>query len=76
MEFVILMEYCEGGELLKYVQNKGRLQEEETKIIFSQIAEAVYYLHREKLIHRDMKLENILFANKENKLIKVSFLFR
>jgi len=31
----------------------------------------VHYLHREKLIHRDLKLENILLMDKETKLIKI-----
>ena len=29
------------------------------------------YCHKEKLIHRDLKLENLLLANKEDKLLKV-----
>lgn len=71
MEFAFVMEYCSGGELLKYVQSRERLSEEEAQFFFLQIAEAVYYLHREKLIHRDLKLENVLLADTESKQIKV-----
>ena len=31
----------------------------------------MYYCHKEKLIHRDLKLENLLLANKEDKLLKI-----
>jgi len=74
MQVVFIMEYCGGGELLEYVVSKGKLQEHETQFFFRQIAEAVHYLHREKLIHRDLKLENILLMDEHSKLIKVTLL--
>lgn len=44
---------------------KGVLEEEEARIFFVQIAEAMRYCHAKRLIHRDLKLENILLANKD-----------
>lgn len=69
------MEYLEGGELLELVQQRGRLPEEEARDYFSQICEAMYYCHREKLIHRDLKLENILLSSKTSRLVKVPLLY-
>ena len=72
MQVVIVMEFLEGGELLEYVQEQGRLSEDEARLIFKQISEAIAYCHSQKLIHRDLKLENILIASKQDRQIKIA----
>ena len=72
MDFVFVMEYLEGGELGEYVKEKGFLDENEAKYFFKQLISAICYCHNKKLIHRDLKLENILLENKKNKVIKVN----
>lgn len=71
MQVVFIMEYCGGGELLEYLVARERLDEQEAKFFFAQIADALYYLHLNKLIHRDLKLENLLLLDKESKIIKL-----
>lgn len=71
MQVAFVMEYLDGGELKDYVISKGHLTEEEALGFFKQLTEAVSYLHRENIIHRDLKLENILLESKESKIIKV-----
>ncbi len=71
MEVAIIMEYLEGGELLKYVQKQGRLDEETCKIFLRQIVKGIMYCHENNLIHRDLKLENIVLVNSEEKKIKI-----
>lgn len=71
MQVVFIMEYLEGGELLDYVTQKGRLSEFEAREFFQQIVDAIAYCHKEKLIHRDLKLENIMLLNKTSKTIKI-----
>ncbi|KAL4655402.1 NUAK family SNF1-like kinase 1-like [Arapaima gigas] len=59
-KIVIIMEYAKGGELYDYVNAKRRLSETEARKIFRQIASAVHYCHKNGVVHRDLKLENIL----------------
>lgn len=55
-----IMEYAAGGELRGYVEKHTSLSEEESRSFFKQIVRAVHYIHSKKIIHRDLKLENIL----------------
>lgn len=71
MQVAIIMEYLEGGELLAYVEKKGRLSEEEAKVFFKQVVKAMFYCHQNSLIHRDLKLENLLLVNAEQKKVKI-----
>ncbi|KAK2885854.1 hypothetical protein Q8A67_016691 [Cirrhinus molitorella] len=57
---VMVMEYASGGELYEYIQDKQRLPEEEARHFFRQITSAVQYCHKNGVVHRDLKLENIL----------------
>lgn len=73
----LVMELCEGGELADALKTRERMSEEECKIIMSRLAGAISYLHKNDIVHRDLKLENILLAvdpnNLEDKLyIKVT----
>ncbi|KIK94821.1 hypothetical protein PAXRUDRAFT_33317 [Paxillus rubicundulus Ve08.2h10] len=56
----IVTELCSGGELFDYLAEKGRLSEDETRMIFGQLCLAVAYLHDKGIVHRDLKLENVL----------------
>jgi len=71
-DLVMIMECAQGGELLEYVQKKSGLSEIEARAIFEQIVDAVYYFHERNIIHRDLKLENILFADNTNTNIKAN----
>ena len=56
----LVTELCSGGELFDYLTEKGRLSEQETRRIFGQLCLAVNYLHEKGIVHRDLKLENVL----------------
>lgn len=72
--FYVMMEYCNGGELskalTKYMEKNGRaFPEELVQHFMRQIIDAFQYIHGQKIIHRDVKLDNILlhYENEEDK---------
>jgi serine/threonine protein kinase len=56
----LVMEYCGGGSLNDYVKCRGGLCEAEARHYFQQLVSVVSYLHGLGVIHRDIKLDNIL----------------
>ncbi|KRX79328.1 Serine/threonine-protein kinase NIM1 [Trichinella sp. T6] len=56
----LVLELIAGGDLLKYVKRKGKLEERETKSIYKQLLLAITYLHEKLIAHRDIKPENVL----------------
>ena len=60
----IIMEYCAGGDLFSYLeQRQFKLKEERAVQIIQQLSTAVYFLHEYGIIHRDLKPENILMTD-------------
>ena len=57
-----VMEYIEGETLKEYIERKGKLSDEEIKSIFSQMLDAVGYVHEQNLVHRDIKPSNFMIA--------------
>ena len=58
-EVNILLEYCRDGSIYELISKNG-FDEEKTYSYFSQVVNAVYFLHKNNLVHRDIKPENIL----------------
>ena len=59
-----VMEYIEGETLKEYLDRKGKLNDDEIKNFFSQMLEAVSYVHDKKLVHRDIKPSNFMITPK------------
>ena len=55
-----VMEYVEGETLKDFLEKKGSLTDAEIKEIFSQMLDAVGYVHDRKLVHRDIKPSNFM----------------
>uniref|UniRef100_A0A0N5BA78 Aurora kinase n=1 Tax=Strongyloides papillosus TaxID=174720 RepID=A0A0N5BA78_STREA len=59
---ILITEYCKSGTLFQLLKKVGVLEERIAAKIFIEILKAVDYLHRFDIIHRDIKLENILLT--------------
>jgi serine/threonine protein kinase len=57
---IIVLELVNGVDLQRYLQSRGRLSNDDARNVFAQIVNAVQHAHLNKIIHRDLKLENIL----------------
>lgn len=61
---LVVMHFVSGGDLFDYVVHRGSLSEATTKHAIWQIITGIHYLHEHNIVHRDIKLENILVAQK------------
>ena len=58
----MVTEYADG-ELFGLLEDDGTLPEEQVQVIACQLVSALYYLHSHRIMHRDMKPDNIFFHN-------------
>ncbi|KAI9887121.1 MAG: hypothetical protein M1823_001028 [Watsoniomyces obsoletus] len=58
---LLVLTYCPGGDLFDFAsQSRDVLSSSLIQRIFSELVEAVTYLHQRNIVHRDIKLENVL----------------
>lgn len=62
----LIMELCQLGELKMLLMERGPFTEVTTRHISDSLVDAIIYLHGESIVHRDLKLENILVADVED----------
>ena len=60
-------EYCKKGELFSYIKN--RYSEKQLAVLFYQVFSGLCYLHEKKILHRDLKLENLMVSEIEKDII-------
>jgi protein-serine/threonine kinase len=67
--FGIVLEYASGGELFDYILNHRYLKDNAARRLFAQLVSGVGYLHKKGIVHRDLKLENLLLDRNRNIII-------
>ncbi len=63
--FYLIMEYCKGGDLSKFLKKRKRLEEFEVQKMMYQISNGLRVLADHNIVHRDLKLNNILLSTKD-----------
>lgn len=69
--FYIVFDFCEGGDLGNYLKQVRKLSFGQAMNIIRQIRDGYKYLFQQNILHRDLKLDNILVAKKEDLQIKI-----
>ena len=62
----MVFEFIDGGQMLDYIISHGRLRERAARKFARQIGSALEYCHRNSIVHRDLKIENILISKNGN----------
>jgi len=71
-EVILVMEYLDGGELFERVADDDfNLTESDCCLFMRQICRGVQYLHNQKIVHLDLKPENVVCTQKENASVKI-----
>ena len=63
LNYYIVTEFCKKGELFEYINN--RYSENQLAVLFYQVFSGLCYLHEKKILHRDLKLENLMISEIE-----------
>lgn len=70
--YYIIMELVPGGDLMDFVAANGAIGEDATQVITKQILQGISYVHSQGISHRDLKPDNILIAQDDPILVKIT----
>jgi serine/threonine protein kinase len=57
----LILEYASNGSLFEYMHKHRNLSDQQISFVFRELCESISYIHSFQILHRDIKLENILF---------------
>ncbi|KAK3583901.1 hypothetical protein CHS0354_033679 [Potamilus streckersoni] len=68
--YYLVTELCTEGDMVDYISQRKMLSEDEVRKYIRQIVSAIDYIHRLGILHRDLKIENLLLdSNQDIKII-------
>jgi len=70
--YYVSMELMNGGDLLGRILKKKSFSETDAACIIEQVLQAINYMHKANITHRDMKLENLLCQNDDSLNVKIT----
>ncbi|CAB1314640.1 unnamed protein product [Coregonus sp. 'balchen'] len=74
-EYFLFLELATGREVFDWILDQGYYSEKDTSNVVRQVLEAVAYLHSQRIVHRNLKLENLVYFNrlKHSKIVISDF---
>ncbi len=72
-KFYIVQEFIEGNDLVKEIDYQSILTENDTVQLLIEILEVLKYVHQQNVIHRDLKLQNIMRRKSDGKIVLIDF---
>jgi serine/threonine protein kinase len=64
-KYYLVMEYCEGGDLLQFINGTSLLSDSLARNLFRGLVEGIRFCHVLGIHHRDLKLENLMLTSRE-----------
>uniref|UniRef100_A0A1A8JLY0 CaM kinase-like vesicle-associated protein n=1 Tax=Nothobranchius kuhntae TaxID=321403 RepID=A0A1A8JLY0_NOTKU len=65
-EYLIIQELATGGDVFDWILDQGNYTERDASNVIKQVLEAVAYLHSLNIVHRNLKLENLMYYTENN----------
>ncbi len=72
-QFYLVQDFIDGNDLTQEISGENKLSEKETIKIIENILEVLAFVHEEKVIHRDIKPDNIMRRKKDGQLVLIDF---
>lgn len=72
-EFFLVQEFVEGHSLVEEIPISQRLSESATTTLLLEILEVLAFVHQNNIIHRDIKLTNIMRRRQDGKIVLIDF---
>ncbi|MBE9140632.1 serine/threonine protein kinase [Nodosilinea sp. LEGE 07088] len=72
-EFYLVQDYVHGETLAQEVRRQGRLTEAQVKYFLREIIPVVRFIHRNRVVHRDIKPPNVIRSERDRRLVLIDF---